>query len=295
MSVQDLSLLSPPELLETLDYEQIFEEMRLRLISLDPTYSALVESDPAYKILEVAAYFRLIDRQRINDAAVATMLAYAQKADLDNIGARYNVERQVITPEDTSTVPPTEAVMEPDDDFRLRIQLRLEGMSVAGPVNAYKYHALSAHAHVADVTAISPNPGEVLVTVLSREGNGTASDDVLTAVRTALNAEDVRPLTDAVTVQSATITNYQIDAILYMPPGPEYEATMAAANTRIAEYTNEQLRLGRNIRRSAIDAALHVSGVQNVKVIFPAADIVLDKTKAGYCTSIALSYGGEDE
>ncbi len=209
----------PPELLETLDYEQIFEEMRLRLISLDPTYSALVESDPAYKILEVAAYFRLIDRQRINDAAVATMLAYAQKADLDNIGARYNVERQVITPEDTSTVPPTEAVMEPDDDFRLRIQLRLEGMSVAGPVNAYKYHALSAHAHVADVTAISPNPGEVLVTVLSREGNGTASDDVLTAVRTALNAEDVRPLTDAVTVQSATITNYQIDAILYMPPG----------------------------------------------------------------------------
>ncbi|MBY7830884.1 baseplate J/gp47 family protein [Vibrio fluvialis] len=295
MSVQDLSLLSPPELLETLDYEQIFEEMRLRLISLDPTYSALVESDPAYKILEVAAYFRLIDRQRINDAAVATMLAYAQKADLDNIGARYNVERQVITPKDTSTVPPTEAVMEPDDDFRLRIQLRLEGMSVAGPVNAYKYHALSAHAQVADVTAISPNPGEVLVTVLSREGNGTASDDVLTAVRTALNAEDVRPLTDAVTVQSATITNYQIDAILYMPPGPEYEATMAAANTRIAEYTNEQLRLGRNIRRSAIDAALHVSGVQNVKVISPAADIVLDKKKAGYCTSIALSYGGEDE
>ncbi|MBY8066961.1 baseplate J/gp47 family protein [Vibrio fluvialis] len=295
MSVQDLSLLSPPELLETLDYEQIFEEMRLRLISLDPTYSALVESDPAYKILEVAAYFRLIDRQRINDAAVATMLAYAQKADLDNIGARYNVERQVITPEDTSTVPPTEAVMEPDDDFRLRIQLRLEGMSVAGPVNAYKYHALSAHAQVADVTAISPNPGEVLVTVLSREGNGTASNDVLTAVRTALNAEYVRPLTDAVTVQSATITNYQIDAVLYMPPGPEYEATMAAANTRIAEYTNEQLRLGRNIRRSAIDAALHVSGVQNVKVISPDADIVLDKTKAGYCTSIALSYGGEDE
>lgn len=59
------------------------------------------------------------------------------------------------------------------------------------------------------------------ISVLSRENNGVASDELLAVVRNALNAEDVRPVADRVTVQSADIVNYQITASLYLYPGPE--------------------------------------------------------------------------
>jgi phage-related baseplate assembly protein len=47
------------------------------------------------------------------------------------------------------------------------------------------------------------------VTVLSRDGDGTASQELLATVDTALNDEDVRPVGDRVTVQSAKISRYR--------------------------------------------------------------------------------------
>ncbi|MEI8631423.1 baseplate J/gp47 family protein [Vibrio sp. PP-XX7] len=295
MSQQDLSQLSAPDLLETLDYQTIFAQMRDRLIENDPTFTAMTESDPVYKILEVAAYFRLMDRQRVNEAAQAVLLAYASGPDLDQIGARFSVQRKTITVANDSAVPPTDAVMESDDNFRSRIQLALEGMSVAGPVNAYKSHASSAHDQVKDVSAISPSAGEVLVTVLSFDNDGVADSAVLTAVETALNAEDVRPLTDQVTVQAAKIVNYQIDATLYIDVEPESESMLAAAKTSVQNYVLNQFKLGRNIRRSKIIAALGVSGVQNVVLTTPAADILISDEQAGFCTAVTVTYGGADE
>ena len=296
MSVLDLSNLTPPDLIEDLDYEACFKEMRDRLVANDDSFTALTESDPVYKILEVAAYFRILDRQRVNEAALAVMIAYAAKDDLDQVGARFKVTRLTVTAADDSTTPPTPAVMEDDDSFRDRIQLAMEGMSVAGPVNAYIYHAKSADARVADVTAISPTSGQALITVLSSEEDGTASQDILDNVETALNAEDVRPLCDEVVVQSAKIVEYGIDATLYLSSGPESEPILKKAAENAASYAASQRRLGRNIRRSAITSALHVSGVEYVKLNSPAEDIIISKEQAGYCSGgIVTNYGGEDE
>lgn len=67
------------------------------------------------------------------------------------------------------------------------------------------------------------------VSVLSRENNGVASDELLAIVRDALNDEDVRPVADRVTVQSAKIVDYKITASLYLYPGPESEPVLSAA------------------------------------------------------------------
>ncbi len=295
MSILDLSQLEAPALMETLDFETIFNEMLARLQSLDPQFSALTESDPACLILEVAAYYRLLDRQRINEAAQAVLIAYASDSDLDQVGARFNVVRKLLTAADTTAVPPVPAVMEADDDFRRRILLALEGMSVAGPANAYLYHALSADAQVADASAISPAPGEVLVTILSSEGDGKASDTILDSVRAALNAEDVRPLTDEVTVQSVALVEYRIEATLYVAQTPASEPILTSAREQVAAYTEAQFRLGRNIRRSAIIAALSVAGVQNVVLTQPEQDLILTQAQAGTCTEIRIVNGGPDE
>jgi len=185
--------------------------------------------------------------------------------------------------------------MESNDDFRMRIAAAFEGLSVAGPTGAYEYHAKSADGRVADASAISPSPACVTITVLSREGNGVAAADLLAAVDSVLNDEDVRPVADRVTVQSAAIVDYAIDATLYLYPGSEAEPVRAAAEARLAAFVTAQARLGRDIRRSALYAALHVEGVQRVELAAPAEDVVLDKTQAAYCTGYRIAVGGSDE
>ncbi|EPR1455187.1 baseplate assembly protein [Citrobacter koseri] len=302
MATVDLSLLPVPDVVEELDYETILAERIATLISLYPedqqeaiTRTLALESEPIVKLLQENAYREVIWRQRVNESARAVMLAYAIGSDLDNIGANFNVERLVVTPADDTTIPPTAAEMELDADYRLRIQQAFEGMSVAGSTGAYEFHGRSADGRVADISVISPSPACVTISVLSREDNGAASDELLTIVRNALNGEDVRPVADRVTVQSALIVDYQIRATLFIYPGPESEPIRAAAEAKLKAYTSAQHRLGRDIRLSAIYAALHVEGVQRVELAAPVADIVLDKTQASFCTDYQIVIGGSDE
>ncbi|MCD9457273.1 baseplate assembly protein [Klebsiella pneumoniae] len=302
MAVIDLSQLPAPEVIEVLDYETIFEERKATFISLYPedeqeaiARTLSLESDPIVKILQENAYREVILRQRVNEAAQAGMVAYAIKNDLDQLAANNNVERLTITPADDSQIPPTAAEMESDSDLRQRIPAAFEGMIVAGPTGAYEFHAMSADGRVADSSAISPAPAEVIVAVLARQGDGTASDDLLQAVSLALNDEAVRPVGDRLTVVSADIVYYSVDAVLFVYPGPATGPILAAAKAQLATYINAQRRLGRDIRRSAIYAALHVQGVQRVELSQPLTDVVLDKTQAAYCTDYNVIIGGSDE
>ncbi|EOI5914275.1 baseplate assembly protein [Enterobacter hormaechei] len=302
MAIVDLNQLAAPDVVEELDFETILTERKATLVSLYPedqqdavARTLTLESEPMVKLLQENAYREVIWRQRVNESARAVMLAYAAGHDLDNVGANYNVERLVISPADETTLPPTPAVMESDTDYRLRIQQAFEGMSVAGSTGAYQFHGRSADGRVADISVISPEPACVTVSVLSRENNGAASDELLAVVRAALNDEDVRPVADRVTVQSAEIVDYTIDAALYLYPGPESEPVLSAAKAKLQTYISAQHRLGRDIRKSAIYAALHVEGVQRVELAAPVADIVLDDTQASHCTAYSVKIGGNDE
>ncbi len=302
MATIDLSQLPAPDVVETLDYETLLAERKATLISLYPAdrqdaiaRTLALESEPVVKLLQENAYREVILRQRINEAAKAVMVAWARDGDLDQLGANNGVTRLTLTPGDASAIPPVAAVMESNDDFRMRIAAAFEGLSVAGPTGAYEYHAKSADGRVADASAISPSPACVTITVLSREGNGVAAADLLAAVDSVLNDENVRPVADRVTVQSAAIVDYAIDATLYLYPGPEAEPVRAAAKARLAAFVTAQARLGRDIRRSALYAALHVEGVQRVELAAPAEDVVLDKTQAAYCTGYRIAVGGSDE
>ncbi|HDR2158949.1 TPA: baseplate assembly protein [Enterobacter cancerogenus] len=302
MAIVDLSLLAAPDVVEEVDYEMLLAERKATFVSLFPedqqeavARTLTLESEPIVKLLEENVYREVIWRQRVNEAARAVMLAYAAGSDLDQIGANSNVARLVIRPADNTTFPPTPAVMEADTDYRLRIQQAPEGLSVAGSTGAYQFHGRSADGRVADISVISPEPACVTVSVLSRENNGTASEDLIAAVRNALNDEDVRPVADRVTVQSANIVNYKIDASLFLYPGPEREPVLNAAKARLQAYITAQHRLGRDIRKSAIYAALHVEGVQRVELAAPAVDIVLDETQASWCSEYSVTVGGSDE
>jgi phage-related baseplate assembly protein len=297
MSAVDLTLLPPPDVIEALSFEAIVATIKADLVERLPAIAATIEleSEPATKLIEAFAYRELTLRARINDAARACLLAYAQGADLDQLAANYNQQRFAIEPGNPAAIPPVAPTYEADDELRARVQLAFEGLSVAGPTQAYEFHARSADPRVADVSATSPLPCEALITVLSRDGDGTAVADLLLAVEAALNAETIRPVGDRVTVQSAEIVPYAVEAVIHCYPGPETEPILAAAQAQLAAYISAHRRIGRDIRRSAIYAALHVEGVQRVELAAPAADVVISLEQAASCTASTVTLGGADE
>lgn len=298
----DLSQLPPPDVVEKLDVETLFSQRKAALISLFPqaqrdalAVTLNLESEPLVKLLQENVYRELLLRQRVNEAARACMVAYAQGADLEHLGALNQVSRLVLHPADNTTVPPTPPLMESDADFRLRIPQAFKGLSVAGPAAAYEFHARSADGTVADASVISPSPAQVVVTILSRDNQGVATEALLEKVRVALNDENVRPIGDRLTVHPAQMVPYEIEAVLFLYPTPGAEPIRIAAEQRLQKYVAIQHRLGRDIRLSAIYGALHVEGVQRVELKKPVADVVLDKTQASFCTNAQLTVGGEDE
>lgn len=322
----DLSRMPAPDVVEALDFDTILADAIARMKAEMPTFEER-ESDPATKLLRVVSYMVQLIRQRINEAARAVMVAYATGADLDNLGALFGVTRFTITPADDALG--IAAVMESDTDFRRRMVLAPEGYSVAGPEGAYIFHSLSADADVLDASATTPKPdsirqliqsvlvnygassdlrtamadalnaaiwpGQVIVSVLSRAGDGIAAADLVAKVEAYLSDETRRPLTDFVTAQSAAIVPYTIVAEVTTFRGPDAALVLATARARLDAYVADSHRLGRDITRSAIMAALHVEGVQNVVLTSPAADIIITRQQAPSCTGIAITHQGDGE
>ena len=224
--------------------------------------------------MQVVAYRETLLRARINEAAKANMLAYATSSDLDNLAAFFGVER---------------LVDETDERLRKRTQLALEGFSTAGPVGAYIFHSLSASNEVKSVSVKSPNPGEVLVTILSNIGDGTAHQELIDSVLAKLNEDDIRPLTDLVSVQGAEIINYQVEAVITVYSGPSSAVVETEANDALQKFISDRHEIGRVIAISGIYDALHVDGVKKVELISPVADVETTNEQAPYCTNISIS------
>ncbi len=294
-SAIDLSKLAPPDVIEVLDFDSLFQTMLADLVARDATFSALVPSDPAYKILEVAAYRELLLRQRINEASQRVMLAFACGHDLDHLAALFGVSRLLLEPAAPTALPPRAAVWEDDERLRKRVALSLEGFSTAGPIGAYRYHGLAASAQVKDISVMSPAPGDVLVTVLSTQGNGVPDAALLGCVEAALNDEWVRPLTDHVIVQAATIVNYRIVARLHFANGPDPTVVLHVAREALLAYTQRQHALGQAVPLSALYAVLHQPGVVDVTLESPTATLSVTATQAAFCEAIVLSREDHDD
>ena len=262
----NLSGLAPPDIIETLDYEQIVTAMRDDLVERFPLIAGVIdlESEPARKLIEAFAYREMRLRARINDSARALLLASSYGTNLDHLGALFATARQA---------------GETDDRFRRRIQLAPEAFSVAGPEGAYQYHALTVAPWARDVSAVSRRPGVVRVTVLKEGSNPAPTLTEREDIRLHLKNEAIRPLTDVVEVLAPIIRQKAILAKLTLYPGPDGEVVRQRALAAVTGWVEKNRLLGMNLRRSALFAALHQEGVQSVDLVSPADDLVLDVTE----------------
>lgn len=292
----DLSQLPPPEVVEQIDYEIILkeglDEFHELMRKSGSDYIAL-ESDPAYKLGEVFAYREMILRKRANDSALAVLLAYASGNDLEHKAAERNLYRKVITPADNSTTPPTPAVMESDSSLKERTQLAPEGYTTAGSEGSYNFHTKNADVRVKDVEPLSPDKGIAAIYILSTEGDGSASEELINIVDQALNKKIIRPLTDYVQVYSASIIHYRVEAILEIQDGPDKNIVLQDAILKLQEYVNSVHKLNTKVSITGIASALQRKGVIDVDLISPIAKIEPVSGQAAYCNEIAIRIKGE--
>ncbi|WP_264705153.1 baseplate assembly protein [Wolbachia endosymbiont (group A) of Gymnosoma rotundatum] len=245
-------------IIEPLSFEEIFSRMKEELISRDKSFTALIESDPAMKILEVAAWRELLLRQRINEAVKSNLLKFATGEELDNLAEFYGAERQD---------------GEEDERFRKRIKARIVGSSTGGSKEHYRFQALSADSRVKDALVESKVPGSVEISILSTElsTNGIASEELLEIVKKQVTRDDIRVLTDTITVIGCNITEIDIHSRMSISPVISKEEI----KKQFIKKFEASRRLGWNVTRSWIIANLFVDGVENVELIEPKEDVVV--------------------
>lgn len=287
----DLATLPAPEVVESLDFEAIFAAMLADLRVRHPEFTALVESDPAYKILEAAAYRELLLRQRVNDAARRRFLAFAGGADLEHLAAFYGVERLLITPADNTVYPQIAAVYESDDHLRGRVRDHLAGSSSAGPAAWYRFHAMAADPGVLDVGVDAPSGGNVRVAVLGRTADGAPTEATMAAVEAALMATNVRALCHTLAVQPAEIVTVNVAASITLLPSAPLSALDEIEATLRASFEASR-GLGWDVTRSWLAKTLHTAAVYKVELAAPAADFAIAPHRSAALGTVALTFAG---
>ena len=286
----DLSRLPMPNVIEPLDYEALLAEMIAHVTEADPSLAAVLalESEPAVKVLQAVAYVRLHDRARVNDAARAVMLPTATGADLDNLAALFGVSRAVIAPANPNALPPVAAVLESDARLRARVQLSLQAFSCGGPAGAYQFWAMTATPAVLDAMVDSPAPGDVRVVVLRDPTSSLSEDAMISAVREMVTREDIRLLCDNVYVEAATPVTFTVAAQLALADGPDAAPVLQAAHAAVQSFVAERFRIGAQVTRAGLIAALYRPGVRDVTLLAPIANVTPAPHEVAICTTITV-------
>jgi phage-related baseplate assembly protein len=122
---------------------------------------------------------------------------------------------------------------------------------------------------------------------------GLPSAEIKALVFAAASAEDARPICDQVSVEDPLDIPFTVNAVLTIRMGFDAAAVRSAAETSLTAHLNAmRLRLGADIVRTQIIAALHVDGVHRVDLVAPNADTTVPEHGWAHATSVTVTVGG---
>lgn len=170
-----------------------------------------------------------------------------------------------------------------DDEFRPSVIAAPDAFTIAGPRTAYEQLARQASALVLDAAGLSPNPGEVEVYLLIDSADPTVIADVIALVDTALDADEVRPLTDQVTVLESTPVIYTVQVQYWLRQADagivaEKQAAVEAAQDEYLDW--QEAALGRDVDPTELIGLLYAAGARRVNVIEPTFQALASSERA---------------
>jgi phage-related baseplate assembly protein len=182
---------------------------------------------------------------------------------------------------------------ESDAAFYERLRLSLETFSTAGPVGAYEYWARSASATIVDVKATTPAPGVVDIRVLCEDGT-LPSGEIKQSVYNSVSADNRRPLTDFVQVNSPDAATFDIDLTYYLYTSSADSATVVGerVNAAIDEYIAWQTgRMGRDINPDRLTELIRSAGAKRAEIRSPIFTPLME-VQVGVLGSRDVVFGG---
>lgn len=269
--------LQPMIVLEKLDVEQVLADRMARLKVLwaeyDPPSAAqydveMLEFDPIKINQEACAYFELLLRDRVNQAARSITLAYAIGTDLDAIASRY-----------PGGVPRLEG--EDDERYRRRIWLSPNTLSPHGTAEAYEFWALTAYPELRDVTAIRSVMHDYYPTILitclmnTNYDDPRPSDESLVAIRAYIQSLSRQGLTDVISVNAPKVKEITYKVAVWLYPGTLAEQTQLRIAFNLSELVTAQYWLGHDHTHTSIHAACKIQGVHHVDIEEPEDDVLI--------------------
>lgn len=226
-------------------------------------------------LIDMVAYRETLTRMAIQEAACQNLLAFANFPMLDYLGELVGVVRL-----------PDEG----DERLRDRIREAPNRFSSSGPRDAYRFHAMSVDATITDAAVLSPTPGLVEVYLLT--STPPAPNDLLSRVKTALNDEKIRPLSDQVAVKAAEPVYYTLDVALILEAKADAESTKARVTEHLTNWTTGlQQQLGRDVvPEQVITEAMRDGGVWKASIKTPL--LTVDRHQYPHCTGVTVTISG---
>ena len=130
------------------------------------------------------------------------------------------------------------ADLESDESLAERIFLAPSGYSVAGPDDAYKYWTKTYSQTIGDVKVTSPNPVEVEIRFIMTDGE-LPTKTVIDGVAAYLQDENIRPLTDKVTVLAPETVKFNIAFTYYVNLSDQSKAVLGEIKAKGLEFETE--------------------------------------------------------
>lgn len=256
---QRMNVVIPAGTKVTADSQKYFQTIEVAIIEAGKLYV-----DTIVEAVEGGADYNGYAINQLN--LLVDLIPYV--SNVTNLEATYGGDNGEPYPEEDNGVG--------DESYRERIKLVQSSKSTAGAESTYEYYAKSADASIEDVKVTSPNPCEVNILVLCKDGK-VPDEEILNKVEAAVTAKEVRPLGDRVTVSGVEPVSYDIEFVYYMPIDEEnavvefVEADGGAIDKYIAWQSE---RIGRAInpdrlRADILKSDINPVGAERVEIISP--------------------------
>ena len=196
-----------------------------------------------------------------------------------------------------TTVTEGGADLESDEDLAERIYLAPGAYSVAGPEDAYLYHAKMFSTAIGDVVATSdPEGGKVYIAFIMADGTAPG-EEMITGLQDYLSAKTIRPMTDLVSVAAPEEIAYTINLTYYINRSDSSRAVaiQAAVEQAVADYRTWQRTIGRDINPSKLVAMVMAAGAKRVIVTSPTYTTVDAIKVSALSGTPAINYGGLED
>lgn len=287
-----------PELVAVPTFDALFKQKLTIFQTYAPEYAYFLAADPVVKALRAITLAELFLYALANDRALATTLTHALGNDLNAVGLFYGLTRLVIQAEDLNATPALALIEEDDERYRSRIADGVVAFSAGGTREHYRFHAMSADARVKDIVVYSPDlpnflnmGGRVAITVLSTVNNGVPDLDLLSVVRAAVNAKDVKVVSDILEIEPAAIRPIDLvaDIVLERTASPDILLQLEAKLR--ADFAVKQT-LGWDAPRSWFIRTLSPEGVYETTLTSPVTGTVIRPNQFPSLNSVTLRFAG---